>query len=185
MKSSHFHLSCAALWAATMPMPLRAQSPLGTELTYQGRLEQNGSLVNDTCDCRFTLWDDPSAGAQVGPTLDFTAGNAISVADGLVGVELDFGASAFGDEARWLEVSVACPSGGSLVPLSPRQAITAAPAAQLGRGTFPSLAIRMRSRSRARRLPYDRPSRREGMSAAMQPSHAPAVAGNHTEGRDS
>jgi hypothetical protein len=45
--------------------------------------------------------------------------------------ELDFGATAFGPDARFLEIDVRNPAGaGTYVTLAPRQRVTPAPAAQ-------------------------------------------------------
>ncbi len=130
----------SAFVVATATGLVSAGDPLGTGFTYQGELRQDGSGVSDACDCAFSLWDDPSAGTQVGPTLTFDGqgGNPppIDVANGLFTVELDFGGTAFNGQARWLDIAVACPSGGVLQPLSPRQAITATPYALQTRGIF-------------------------------------------------
>lgn len=104
------------------------EAALGTAFTYQGQLELNGALINDVCDFRFGLWDSPSgAGGQVGATL---TRSAVPVAQGKFVIDtLDFGANAFGPEARWLEIEVRCPAGGgAYVKLAPRQRLTPAPA---------------------------------------------------------
>ncbi|MCI0395429.1 MAG: hypothetical protein L0332_05430 [Chloroflexi bacterium] len=105
------------------------QAPVSTAFTYQGQLKQNGSLVNGNCDLRFSLWDDPSAGAQIG-SIQTVANQTIS--DGLFTVQLngnnEFTSDAFSGEARWLKIEVRCPAGsGSYTPLSPRQPVTAVP----------------------------------------------------------
>ncbi|HLB12851.1 MAG TPA: hypothetical protein VJO15_07840, partial [Dehalococcoidia bacterium] len=117
-----------------------AQVPLGTAFTYQGFLKQAGSPVSGTCDLQFSLWDDGSAGTQAGSTL--TSGG-VGVGNGLFTVSLDFGASPFDGQARWLGTSVRCPAGaGEYTPLAPRQALTAAPYAlyATGAGTAASAA---------------------------------------------
>lgn len=104
------------------------QSLTGSAFTYQGRLTSGGAPVNGPCDFQFSLFDAASAGTQIGSTQ--TAGD-ISVTNGLFTVALDFGGGAFNGLARWLEIGVRCPAGsGSYTPLSPRQALTAAPYAQ-------------------------------------------------------
>lgn len=115
-------VAASAVWGA---------SPLENAWTYQGELKQNGSRVSDTCDCAFSLWDSATGGLQIGSTLTFDGQGAnpppIDVSDGLLTVELDFGAGAFDGHQRWLEIAVACPSGSSLESLAPRRPITAAP----------------------------------------------------------
>jgi len=103
----------------------QAASTVGTGFTYQGQLTSGSSPVNGNCDFQFGLWDAATDGAPIGAaqTLD-----SVSVTNGLFTVTLDFGATAFTSEARWLEIAVRCPSGsGGYTPLSPRQALTAAP----------------------------------------------------------
>lgn len=99
-------------------------APVGTAFLYQGQLKQNGQLVTGQCDLQFQLFNDPTAGTQVGPTQTFTA---VSVTGGVATVTLDFGASAFTGNAGWLQLATACPSGSSLTPLTPRQALAPTP----------------------------------------------------------
>jgi hypothetical protein len=66
---------------------------------------------------QFDLYDIAVAGI---PIASLTIPN-VSVANGTFTVALDFGATAFNGEARWLEILVAG------TPLTPRQALTAAP----------------------------------------------------------
>ncbi|MDY6877927.1 MAG: hypothetical protein SWK90_17230 [Chloroflexota bacterium] len=103
----------------------RAQESLGTTFTYQGRLDDGGGPVTDTCDFQFGLWDDLSAGSQIGSSQNITS---TAVTDGLFTVQLDFGSSAFAGDARWLEIAVRCPAGsGGYTTLSPRQPLTPVP----------------------------------------------------------
>lgn len=104
--------------------------PVGDTFTYQGQLEQNGSLVDDICDLQFSLWDaagsgaPPSGGAQIGSTV---SGGGVNVTGGLFTVRLDFG-PVFAGEARWLQMAVRCPDGsGPYTTLAPRQLLTATP----------------------------------------------------------
>ena len=99
--------------------------PVSSAFTYQGRLSFDGIPVNDTADFEFTLYDAPSAGAVVGTPV---AVDEVAVADGLLSVELDFGANVFDGNARWLETAVRSPAGAGLFTvLDPRQPLTAAP----------------------------------------------------------
>ena len=115
-------LIAAAGAGAAEPQP---QGPVTTSFTYQGRLttEGGGDPIDDSCDFRFTLWDDPDAGSQVGPLLNPTG---VPVADGLFTVQLDFG-QVFDGTALWLEVAVQCSGDPGYTTLSPRPALTAAP----------------------------------------------------------
>ena len=98
-----------------------------TVLTYQGRLLDAGEPANGTFNLDFTLFDALSGGAQVGSTIVM---NGTQVTDGLLTVELDFGASAFDNTGRWLEIAV---NGSTLIP---RQPITRSPYSIQTRGIF-------------------------------------------------
>lgn len=114
-----------------------ADKPLGTAFTYQGQLKQSGSPVNDVVDFRFSLHAALDGGAVVGVEI---LKDAVDVVNGLFTVDLDFGASAFNGEARWLEVSVRAPhdptNSSSFSLLEPRIPITATPYAMQTRGIF-------------------------------------------------
>ncbi len=116
-----------ALAAFTASLAI-AQTPLGSAITYQGRLDQDGSPVDGLYNMVFALWDAATAGTQVGPTLTFDglSGNPapISVSDGLFRVVLDFGGSVYNGDARWLAIEV------DGTTLAPRQELTAAPHAR-------------------------------------------------------
>lgn len=100
--------------------------PVGTEFTYQGKLEDNGVPANGLYDFEFRLFDALTGGLQSGPLL---TANDIPVENGVFSVPLNFGA--FSSEARWLAISVReGASVGAYELLNPRQAITAAPVAQ-------------------------------------------------------
>lgn len=101
-----------------------AAQPVDSSLTFQGQLKQAGKSVNDACDVHIGLWDAATNGILVA-TNSFAN---VDVVDGLFTLALDFGSAAFSGDARWLEISVACPAGvASFETLSPRQPLTAAP----------------------------------------------------------
>jgi hypothetical protein len=96
---------------------------LGTVFTYQGRLLDNGTPLDDSCDFRFSLYDDLAAGSLVAGPLDVLG---TTVTDGRFTVELDFGA-VFDGTALWLEVAVQCTGDAGYTTLDPRQPLNAAP----------------------------------------------------------
>jgi hypothetical protein len=114
--------------AAVPAAPLAV--PIGTAFTYQGQLKQGGVPVNGTCDVRFRLFDAAAGGVQIGP--DQTP-SGVTLTNGLFTVTLDFGATAFTGEARWLEIAPACPPGSGFATLSPRQPLTPTPDALFAR----------------------------------------------------
>jgi hypothetical protein len=93
--------------------------------TYQGQLNLNGVPYNGACDFKFTLYDSATGGLVAGTS---TATN-ITVTKGLFTAVVNY--QTWGP-ARWIEVGVSCPHKASPVytPLSPRQALTAAPYAE-------------------------------------------------------
>lgn len=109
------------------PVPDEAYSidaSLGTAFTYQGRIKKDGNLVNGACNMTFSLWDNSTGGTKLGEK----SVSSVVVNDGLFTVTLDFGASAFNGQKRYLGISVQCPAGtGSFVALSPYQELLAAP----------------------------------------------------------
>lgn len=108
-----------------------AWAEVGSVMTYQGRLNQDGAPLDGSADFRCTLYDADLDGTAVAGPLEFVA---VTVADGLFTLPLDFGAVAFNGGPRWLEIEVASPSGGTYTTLTPRQSITATPYALRTRG---------------------------------------------------
>lgn len=105
---------------------IQAATALGTGFTYQGRLTDAGSPANATYDLRFILYDAETGGSQVG-TVTVTKED-VSVVNGLFSVDLDFGATAFNGDARWLEIAVRPgTSTATHTVLSPRQPVSPTP----------------------------------------------------------
>ena len=107
------------------PQPRAPRANLGTALTYQGQLKDNSAAANGAFDFQFALYDAASGGAQIGATIN---ANDVNVSNGYFTVSLDFGASAFTGDARFLEIRVRPgASSGAYTTLSPRQTISPAP----------------------------------------------------------
>ena len=120
-----FALIIIVIAAVTVGSPLVAQTD--TVFTYQGELKENSGHANGFYNLDFSLWDSLAGGSQIGSELMF---NDLPVVDGRFTVELDFGASAFDNSSRWLEISV------NGTELSPRNLLTRAPYAIQTRGIF-------------------------------------------------
>src|SRR5262245_16784887 len=89
---------------------------IGTAFTYQGVLEKPaGTPLNDTCDLRFRLYDAAAGGNLIGTNPWDALGVAIT--DGAFVTDIDFGASAFTGDARWLDIQVKCTGDAVFVPL--------------------------------------------------------------------
>lgn len=120
-KSNCWLLPLALL--ATFGSQLPAARAQGTAFTYQGQLQDNGSLANGSYDLRVILYDNSIGGNQQGPIL---TNSATAVSNGLFTVSLDFG-SQFPGPNRWLEIAVRTNGSGGFSTLSPRQPLTPAP----------------------------------------------------------
>ena len=90
-----------------------------TSITYQGQLQDGSGPFTGTPEMEFRLYESLAGITQVGSTV---VHGAVPVTDGLFRVELDFG-PVFDGTNLFLEVTV------EGQPLSPREAITAAPMA--------------------------------------------------------
>ena len=122
------------------------QGPLGSAFTYQGRLLVDDEPVNGSYDFKFKLYEDPDGITQVGSTIQL---DSQQVVDGLVTVQLDFGAQAFTgpNQRRWLLTRLKASSGigcpifnpncDLYTSLLPRQELTPAPHAMALPGFWP------------------------------------------------
>ena len=117
--------------AAASCASLSAQTPLSTAFTYQGELSLSGSPASGPHDVRFRLYDAASGGSQIGATLCL---NDLSIAGGRFAASLDFG-TVFSGQRRFIEIEVRpdtgldCADASAFTLLTPRQELTAAPAA--------------------------------------------------------
>ena len=122
MKSILLAALCAAIVCSTS-----AYAQTDTTFTYQGSLLNNGSAADGSFNLDFVLFDALIGGNQIGSEVMF---NSHPVVDGLFTVELDFGALAFDNSSRWIEITV------NGTELSPRQSITRSPYSIQTRGIF-------------------------------------------------
>jgi hypothetical protein len=119
----------ASLAALALAAAVAHAQPLTTAFTFQGKLESGGAPASGTYDLRFTLFDAAAGGAQLGSPLCV---DNVSVANGLVTVQLDFG-PLFAGSQRFLEVQTRqdtglnCGNATGFTTLSPRQNLTASP----------------------------------------------------------
>ena len=103
----------------------------GSAFTYQGRLQAGDVGANGIYDLRFTLYDAPNGGAQVGNTI---TNLSTVVTNGFFTSVCDFGGGVFTGPPRWLEIAVRTNAGGVFAGLSPRQPLTAVPYAAFAGG---------------------------------------------------
>ncbi len=109
---------------STLSLQLLA-GPLGTAFTFQGRMTAGGAAANGVYDLKFTLYDDPTAGTQVGPAL---TNSPVTVSNGVFTVTLDFGEGIFAGSPRWLAIGVRTNgSNANFSPLGGRQPVAPSP----------------------------------------------------------
>ncbi len=88
-------------------------------------MKESGTVVNATCDLRFSLWDASADGSLVGATQTVSS---VSVSNGLFAVSLDFGSGIFQGDARWLETAIRKPAGvGNFITMTSRQILAPSP----------------------------------------------------------
>jgi len=127
MKIPLFLLVTALLTVvSTLDSRLSAAMPMGTAFTYQGKLNDGTGPASGTYDFHFGVyetakrWSADRSGRYQQPR---------GRQHDLFTVILDFGASVFTGDARWLEVSVRTNGGDAFTTLSPRQLLTPVPQA--------------------------------------------------------
>ncbi|MCX5689795.1 MAG: hypothetical protein NTV94_08450, partial [Planctomycetota bacterium] len=103
------------------------QTAASSAFTYQGKLLSGGSPAAEAdVDLQFALFDAADGGVQIGATLGVEAMHLAQ--DGTFSVTLDFGASPFAGNARWIEIRTRRHlSGDAFTTLTPRQSISVSP----------------------------------------------------------
>ncbi len=161
-------LALAALLTAAYAAS--AQGPITSSFTYQGELRQSGTPVSTPVDLRFRLYDSPDLGHQVGPELSAS----LVPSTGRFTVDLDFG-DVFTGQATWLEIDTRAAGTTTFTTLSPRMALTAAPAASFARTAASASSLT---------LPFEAvstiPSPGCVFSITSTSPFSPAICGNNT-----
>jgi trimeric autotransporter adhesin len=119
MKTTSILRLCLLAAISLSALSLRAQGT--TAFTYQGQLHDSGTNANGSYTMIFKLYDAASGGNLIGAA----STNALTLANGLFTVNLDFGANAFTGGARWLDITAVI--GGTSQTLTPRVALLPAP----------------------------------------------------------
>jgi hypothetical protein len=99
-----------------------AGESVGSAFTYQGQLAAGPDPVTADCSMAFRLYDAADSGAEVASPIT----TSVSVEAGLFTVQLDFGATPFAGEARWLGIRVMCDGDAGYADLG-RQGLTPTP----------------------------------------------------------
>jgi hypothetical protein len=103
----------------------------GTAFTYQGQLQNNGSLASGTYDLQFTLYTNATGGNSVtGPVTN----SAVTITNGFFTVTMDFGPGPWNGQTTWLQIGVESNDITTFTPLSPRQQLTPVPYAIFAEG---------------------------------------------------
>ena len=107
--------------------PATSAQVLGTAFTYQGQLTESGQPASGLYDLQVCLFDSPSNPVAIACNPDF---GDVPVEAGVFAVALDFGASAFIGQQRFLELRVRPgASAGAYTILAPRQLVRPTPEA--------------------------------------------------------
>lgn len=121
LKNVAFMVLVLSAWFSAAPSVHAA----GTPISYQGSLDIAGAAANGLYDFRAVLYDSLEFGDQASPVLVI---DDVDVVEGLVNLELDFGANAFNGDARFLQLEVRDGGGaGNYTLLQPRQEIFSVP----------------------------------------------------------
>jgi hypothetical protein len=131
MKNQIKHLLIALVLLSALNTQLSVALAQGTAFTYQGQLQNNGSLANGNYDLRLRLYDALTNGDLIaGPITNF----ATPVSNGLFTTVVDFGAGAFDGTNLWLQISVRTNGDANFNLLNPRQELTPVPYAVFAEG---------------------------------------------------
>jgi hypothetical protein len=133
--------TCLFSGVAWMLVAFSAGGQPAPPVTYQGELALDGQPITGSCDIRFRLFDAASGGSVVaGPHL----ASGVVVVDGRFAAPITGWTATSWSGERWLEIAVACPDGGALTVLAPRNPVTSAPTAALAHLSASTDALQLR-----------------------------------------
>ncbi|MEO1085968.1 MAG: hypothetical protein AAFY88_17150, partial [Acidobacteriota bacterium] len=119
-------MAALAVWFVALVFVAFGANGQSTAFTYQGEFLMDGMALDAALDMEFALFNAPSFGSQVGPTVTV---NSVGLDKGLFDVELDFGAI-FDGTPLWLEIRIKdAGSPDPFLTLNPRQPLTGTPGA--------------------------------------------------------
>jgi hypothetical protein len=118
-------IAVAAALCGALSLPAGASTD--TTFTYQGELKSSDELAQGSFNMDFSLWNALAGGTQIGSVVNLPN---VAVSEGQFTVKLDFGANAFDNNGRWLQIAV------NGTTLNPRQELTRSPYSIQTRGIF-------------------------------------------------
>jgi len=98
-----------------------------TAFTYQGRLNDSGSMATGNYDISFAAYDSLTGGNLVG---GIVTNYAVAVSNGLFTTPVDFGGGVFTGLDLWLEITVSTNGANAFSTIAPRLQFTPTPYAQ-------------------------------------------------------
>jgi hypothetical protein len=110
----------------------------GTVFTYQGRIQTNDTPFNGNAELEFSLWDAATGGNKLATNTPLSV--IVGVTNGLFSAPVDFGASAFNGQSRWLQIDLRT-TIGPFTTILPRQLLTPAPYALYSAGAASATAV--------------------------------------------
>ncbi len=121
---NHILTALALLALSILNSPLSSAHAQGTAFTYQGQLQNNGSLASGTYNLTFSLFATNTSGV---PVAEPVTNNAVVITNGMFTVTIDFGPGVFTGTTNWLQIGVATNGVESFTALTPRQELTPTP----------------------------------------------------------
>lgn len=117
-----------AMGVAAMVVTMSPAQPTSQTVVYQGELAQASAPYSGLVDLRVRLFDSREGGSAIGAAAEIPG---VLVEEGRFSAVLPFPSSVYvNQQSLWLEIEVRGEGGGVYTMLTPRQALTAVPAAR-------------------------------------------------------